>query len=392
VPDEKGLRILDEYFAFRRSPEGRLASQSEDAPPASTNVPGALSPRVLPDNRVALEFAAPEARSVSVEIAGNRYPLQKRADGIWQVITPPQVPGFRYYQMIVDGLRVNDRGSRAFFGTGIHSSAIEIPEPGVDFHLERNVPHGDVRIRTYFSAVTGRWRRSFIYTPPGYDQDTDRRYPVLYLQHGMGSDETAWVFQGNAHLIMDNLIAEGLAVPMIVVMDNGYSSRPPVGPAPPPTGGAVSDFGAFEEVMLKELIPMVDGSFRTLADRGHRAIAGLSMGAGQALRLGFRHPDTFSYLGGFSGSPNGVTGEALDPATAFDGRFRDAAAFDRDYKLLWLGMGSEEALPHPRTIGAFRNMLDAAGVKYTFYTSPGTAHEWLTWRRDLHQFAPLLFR
>jgi len=394
VPNASGVAALDDYFAWRRSAEGRRDAQAQDAPPATTNVPGASSPRVLPDRSVVFELKAPQARSVSVSIGGQTYPLARSTAGdTWGVITPPQVVGFHYYQFVVDGLAVNDPNSHAFFGTGIDSSGIEIPEDGVDFHLPRDGAHGEVRIRSYLSSVTGQWRRSFVYTPPGYDTNPQQRYPVLYLQHGMGEDETGWVFQGHANHILDNLIAAKQAVPMIVVMDNGYASRPAGGgPVAPPAVRVSPDFAAFEDVMLKDVIPMIDRDFRTLTDREHRAVAGLSMGANEALRLGTRHLDHFAWLGGFSGTMNGLETGPLDATTAFGGTFKDGEAFNRKVRLLWLGMGTEEPMPFPASIGAFRRMLDQAGVRYTFYSSPGTAHEWLTWRRDLKEFAPLLFR
>ncbi|MEO6187072.1 MAG: carboxylesterase family protein, partial [Steroidobacteraceae bacterium] len=393
VPDEAGLRILDEYFAWRRTPAGSGAAEVQDAPSASTNVPGASAPRVLPDHSIAFELPAPAAKIVTVDIGGKSIPMQRGGDGVWRVTTPPQVVGFHYYQFVVDGLRMNDPASHAFFGTGIDSSGIEVREDGVDFHLARDVPHGDVRIRPYLSTVTGQWRRAFIYTPPGYDSQPDARYPVLYLQHGMGEDETGWTLQGHANFILDNLIADRKAVPMIVVMDNGYATRPAGGgPVAPPTVGASVDFTAFEDVMVRDVIPMIDRTLRTQADRDHRAVAGLSMGANEALQLGTRHLDLFAWLGGFSGTMNGLSTAPVDAATAFNGVFKDEDAFNRRVRLLWLGMGTEEPLPFPASIGAFRTMLDRAGVKYSFYSSPGTAHEWLTWRRDLREFAPLLFR
>ena len=185
------------------------------------------------------------------------------------------------------------------------------------------------------------------------------RYPVLYLQHGSGEDETGWIFQGHANLILDNLIAEKKAVPMIIVMDNGYASRP-AGPFGPPSAGP-GDFSAFEDVITKEVIPMIDSTFRTIPDRDHRAMAGLSMGANQALHLATDHLDTFAYMAGFSGTMNGLSGDALDPATAFNGIFKDGAAFNEKVKLLWLGMGTEEPDVFHGSIGAFRAMLDKAG-------------------------------
>jgi len=271
------------------------------------------------------------------------------------------------------------------------TSGVEVPEDGVGYYLANDVPHGDVRISTYKSKVTGQWRRAFIYTPPGYDQDTNTRYPVLYLQHGMGEDETGWIFQGRANLILDNLIAAKKAVPMMIVMDNGYASAP-TGPFGPPAPATRPDFASFEKVMLEDVIPMIDADFRTIPDREHRAVAGLSMGANQALHLGTGHLDTFAYMAGFSGTMNGLSADPLDYKTAFDGTFKDAKAFNKMVKLLWLGMGTDELAVFPGAIGAFRAMLDKAGVKYVYFSSPGTAHEWLTWRRDLNDFAPRLFK
>ena len=391
VPNEEGLKALDAYFAWRRSPQGVSASAVEDARPATTNVMDAQYPRILADHRVAFQLKAPEARSVAVDIMHKQYPMTRDADGMWSVTTPPLVEGFHYYQLIVDGVRVNDPGSHAYFGTGKDASGIEVPEDGPDYYLMKDVPHGDVHSRIYHSKITGDWRRCFVYTPPDYDTNLSARYPVLYLQHGMGEDETGWIFQGHANLILDNLIAEKKAVPMIVVMDNGYASRP-AGPFGPPSVRGPGDFTTFEEVITKDLIPMIDSGFRTIPDRDHRAAAGLSMGANQALHLATHNLDTFAYMAGFSGTMNGLSTEALDPATAFNGTFKDGAAFNAKVKLLWIGMGTQEPEPFPGAIGAFRAMLEKAGIKYVFFSSPGTAHEWLTWRRDLNDFAPRLFR
>ena len=391
VPTPEGLEALNAYFAWRRTPEGQDNAELEDAVPASTNVMGAQYPRVLWDNRVAFQLKAPKANSVAVDIGGKQYAMTRASDGVWSGTTPPLVVGFHYYSLVVDGVHVNDPGSHAFFGTGTDASGIEVPEDDADYYLKRDVPHGDVRIRIYHSKITGEWRRCFVYTPPGYDTDLGTRYPVLYLQHGMGEDETGWTFQGHANLILDNLIAEKKAVPMIVVMDNGYASRPAQRFGAASTGPG-ANFSAFEDVMIKEVIPMVDATFRTVPDRDHRAMAGLSMGANEALHLATDHLDTFAYMGGFSGTMNGLSTAPLDPATAFNGIFKDGAAFNEKIKLLWLGMGTKEPNPFPGAIGSFRKMLDQAGVKYVFFSSPGTSHEWLTWRRDLNNFAPRLFR
>jgi para-nitrobenzyl esterase len=390
VPNEEGLKALDAYFAWRRSPEGIRASAVEDARPATTNVMGAQYPRVLPDHSVAFQFKAPSAQSVDVDITGKRFPMTRGADGVWSVTTPPLVVGFHYYALDADGVRMNDPGSHTYFGTGKDTSGLEVPEDGVSYYLAKDVPHGDVRIRIYHSKITGQWRRCFVYTPPDYDSGPNSRYPVLYLQHGSGEDETGWIFQGHANLILDKLIAEKKAVPMIVVMDNGYASVP-AGPFGPPPARA-GDFSTFEDVMTREVIPMIDTTFRTIPDRDHRAMAGLSMGANQALHLATDHLDTFAYMAGFSGTMNGLSAEPLDPATAFNGIFKDGAAFNEKVKLLWIGMGTEEPDFFHGSIGAFRTMLDKAGIKYVYFSSPGTAHEWLTWRRDLNDFAPRLFQ
>ena len=395
VPNETGLKALDSYFAWRRTQEGERTAAIEDALPAKTNVMGAQYPRVLSDKSAIFQIKAPDAQKIEVSVGGGRYSMTRSSDGAWSVVTPPLVEGFHYYQFFVDGVSVNDNGSHAFYGTSKDSSGIEIPEDGVDYYLARDIPHGDVRIRNYLSKVTGQWRRCFVYTPPDYDTNLSARYPVLYLQHGMGEDETGWIFQGHANFILDNLIAQGKAVPMIIVMDNGYASRPgpPAMGAPAAAGrGASGDIGAFEDVITKDVIPMIDLSFRTIADRDHRAMAGLSMGANQALRLATHNLDTFAYMGGFSGTTNGLSTDPLDPATAFDGVFKDGAAFNEKVKLLWLGMGTKEPNPFPGAIGSFRTMLEKGGVKYVFFSSPGTAHEWLTWRRDLNDFAPRLFK
>ena len=249
VPNEEGLKALDAYFAWRRSPEGVRASSVEDAKPATTNVMGATYPRVLADHSVAFQIKAPTAHSVDVDIAHNKYPMTRDADGVWTVTTPPLVEGFHYYALDVDGVRINDPGSHTYFGTSMDASGIEVPEDGVSYSLAKDVPHGDVRIRTYHSKVTGQWRRCFVYTPPEYDSNPSARYPVLYLQHGSGEDETGWIFQGHANLILDNLIAEKKAVPMIIVMDNGYASRSagPFGPSAQRGG----EFSAFEDVMIQ---------------------------------------------------------------------------------------------------------------------------------------------
>lgn len=379
--------ILLSSVALAQTPDGSI--------PASTNVPNAQYPRVYLDGRVTFQLKAPDALKVQVQVPGAKYDLTKSADGVWSVTTPPLVPGFHYYSLLVDGVQVNDPGSQTFYGTGKDASGIEVPEQNVDYYSYKDVPHGDVRIRSYLSKVTGKWRRCFIYTPPDYETNLKQRYPVLYLQHGSGEDETGWVFQGYANLILDNLIAAKKAVPMIIVMDNGYASKPGASTTPN-TGtqgrGPNPATSAFVEVMTTDIIPMIDSTLRTIADREHRAMAGLSMGGNQTFQVTMRNLDKFAYIGGFSGTMNGLSTEPLDPATALDGLFKDGAAVKKKVKLIWIGRGTAEPKPFPAAIGEFRAMLDKAGIPHVYFESPGTAHEWLTWRRSLNDFAPRLFR
>ncbi len=404
VPSEAGLKTLDEYFAWRRTPEGArtipLSGMPGEARAASTNVLGAEYPRVTPDGRASFRFKAPGVQKVQVDITGRKFDMSKDENGMWSGTTAPLVAGFHYYSILVDGTPVNDPGSHTFFGVSKDMSGIEIPEQGVDYYLPKDVPHGQVRTVWYHSSVTQDWRRCLVYTPPDYDVDGAKRYPVLYLQHGSGEDETGWINQGHANFILDNLIAEKRAVPMILVMDKGYATRfgRPAPSAQPPTvvNGQIrapegAGENAFADVLIKDVIPMIDSTFRTLPDRESRAMAGLSMGGNQTMRITTSNLDKFSYIGAFSGTMNGLSTEPLDPVTAFNGLFKEGAAFNEKVKVLWIGMGTEEPNPFPGAIGAFRAMLEKAGIKYVYFSSPGTSHEWLTWRRDLNDFAPRLF-
>jgi len=378
---------------------GMCAGQSnqtavaEDFKPSSVNQPGKQYPQVNSEGRVRVSISAPEAQKVQLDIGAVKYGLTKDEKGVWTGESAPQVEGFHYYQLWIDGAAVPDPGSIYFYGASRWGSGIEIPATDQDFYALKDVPHGKVSQNLYFSRITNSWRRCFVYTPPDYDKNISSRYPVLYLQHGSGEDETGWSVQGKANVILDNLIAERKAVPMIIVMDNGYATKP----SPRQQGTEVAPrgpgaFSAFEEVLLKEIIPMIDDTYRTIPDREHRGMAGLSMGANQTIQITMNNLDKFSYIGGFSGTSNFPSAAELDPATFFNGKFKDGEALNKQIKLFWLGLGTKEPNPFPGSVGAFRNMLDKIGVKYVFYASPGTAHEWLTWRRDLFQFAPLLFR
>jgi enterochelin esterase-like enzyme len=364
----------------------------EDFKPSSTNQPGKQFPQVNSEGRVRTSISAPQALKVQLDIGGVKYDMVKDDKGVWTGESKPLDEGFHYYQLNIDGASVPDPGSLYFYGASRWGSGVEVPAKDEDIYALKDVPHGNVCQHQYFSKITNAWRRYFVYTPPDYNKNTTVRYPVLYLQHGMGEDETGWSNQGRANLILDNLIAEKKAVPLIIVMDNGYASRP--NQTPPESGTLPRGpmFSAFEDVLIKEIIPMIDGTYRTIADREHRAMAGLSMGANQTIQITMNNLDVFSHIGGFSGTSNFPSSEVIDPAIFMNGKFKDDEALKKKIKLFWLGLGTKEPNPFPGSVGAFRAMLDKIGLKYVYYESVGTAHEWLTWKRDLFQFAQLLFR
>jgi enterochelin esterase-like enzyme len=380
------------------------AQESGDFRPAETNVWGAEYPRVDKAGRVELRIKAADAKSVRVNFwSGPKLEMVRQPDGFWSVTTTPLVPGLHYYTILLDGAEVTDLGSHAFFGGGKHASAVEVPEPGSTYYAIQDVPHGQVREVWYFSKVTGSWRRAFVYTPPNYDSQTRTRYPVLYLQHGGGEDETGWIRQGRANFILDNLIAEGSCKPMIVVMAYGYARRagqPAASSAGRPFGSpeaikAMQEMtSAFEDDMTKALIPFIDSTFRTIAARDHRAMAGLSMGGMQTFHVTLNHLDLFSYIGGFSGAAGPLMrGDGkLDLKTDFNGVFADPAAFKKKVRLLWVGVGTEEPERMRAGLQRLHASLKDAGIEHVFYESPGTDHEWQTWRRSLKEFAPRLFR
>jgi enterochelin esterase-like enzyme len=381
--------------------EDKVADGSKPAPPvedfkpAPSNQPGKQYPQVNSERRARFRIVAPDAKSVRVPEWGG-ITLTKGEDGAWVGTTRPLDEGFHYYRINIDGADVPDPGSKFFYGANRWGSAIEIPAHDADFYAVKNVPHGQLRQNLYFSKSTNTTRRCFVYTPPDYDKDTSKRYPVLYLQHGAGEDETGWGSQGHANLIMDNLIAAGKARPFIIVMDNGGGIGPrPGGPGAPGKGGPPAagqkgpgpkgpgkfDFSTFARIMTEELIPYIDSNYRTLADQPHRAMAGLSMGGMQTRQITLANLDKFSHIGMFSGgsiAPN-------DPALA------DPAAFKQKVKVLFVSYGSREA-GGAATAKANHAALEKLGIRSVYYESPDTAHEWQTWRRSLYQFAPLLFQ
>jgi enterochelin esterase-like enzyme len=426
--------LLLAAFACALVSAGAWGQPPADCKPNALNIPNAPYPCIFPDGRVMFRVNAPDAQKVSVRL-GRGLDMTKEADGLWYVTSPPQVVGFHYYTISIDGAVVSDPATRTFFGSGFDNSAIEVPEPDSAYYTHANVPRGQVRQRWYFSKVTGAWRRAYIYTPPDYDSNIKARYPVLYLMHGWGENEQGWHTQGRVDVIMDNLIAEKKARPFIIVMDNLNAVKPgesaalygargtltqavPQPPAPPraagapaapagaapaapagargatpaaPAGARAGGMGplsssVFTEMMLTDLVPMVESVFRVAPGRENRAMAGLSMGGMQTFTTGLTNLDKFAYIGGFSGSSGGRGG--FDPKTSNGGVFADAAAFNKKVKVLFLGIGSAEG----QGTKTFSDQLTQAGINNVYFESPGTAHEWLTWRRCFRDFAPRLFR
>lgn len=365
----------------------------------STTIPDSDFPRLNVDGSATFRVQADQAQKVKLllELGQATYDMTKGQDGYWDVTTKPLLPGFHYYAISVDGFTSNDPGSRVFFAARKEVSGLEIPGPGEDFFAVKDVPHGTVRTQWYFSKTTGETRRIFVYTPPGYDQST-KRYPVLYLQHGYGEDEAGWSDQGHENFILDNLIAAGKADPMIIVNENGMTGvhfvpPPPVHPgtspnAPPPVRAVAHFFmderyAAVDGVISHDLIRYIDAHFRTIPDRDHRALAGLSMGGAQALRIGFNHLDQFSYLGAFSPAI-----DITDTKKDYDGALADPAKVNQQLLLLWIGIGTDDFLHAP--VSESHQVLEKAGIKHVWVESSGS-HVWTVWRKYLADFAPRLF-
>ena len=352
-----------------------------DAKTAETTIPGNEFPKVDGERRAYFRVNAPEAHRVQVDICGKKYDMRRDETGIWCAVTDPLVVGFHYYFINIGGVNVIDPATETFFGCNREAGGIEIPEgPEGDYYRpQQGVEQGQVRSFYYYAQSTSEWRHALVYTPAGYETGK-KRYPVLYLQHGMGEDETGWSKQGHMQHIMDNLIASGEAVPMIVVMESGDVK------APFRREQGFENYGAsFYKVMINDLIPTIDQKFRTLKDRDHRAMAGLSWGGHQTFDMVLNHPELFSYMGAFSGAIFN-----LDVAKAYNGIFTRPDEFNKQIHYLFLSCGSEE-MPRFQT-DKTAEALRAAGIKVDFRISQGTDHEWLTWRRGFSQFVPNLFK
>ncbi|MCC2599204.1 alpha/beta hydrolase-fold protein [Sphingobacterium sp. FBM7-1] len=344
--------------------------------PAETNVRRASYPQVLPNSKVLFKLDAPEAQQVQIDL-GKKYDLEKDGQGMWSVTTDSIGEGFHYYSLLIDGVAVADPASKTFYGMGRMASGIEIPFVGGDYYAIRDVPHGEVRIKRYFSPVTRSWRQCYVYVPSGYDSSGED-YPVLYLMHGGGEDETGWANQGKMDLILDNLIADKKAKPMLVVMLDGNMSGQPFSETP---------LKQFDRELKEVAIPFIEGNFRVKKDANNRALAGLSMGGIQTLYAGVKSTDQFGYLGVFSSGWHANRKELTDPQYRYMAENKDK--INENLKLFWISMGGKEDIAH-NNCQIMMEKFDEMGVKYEYSEYPG-GHTWPVWRMDLFNFAQRLF-
>jgi len=421
-----------QFGAPRENPKvPSVVGAIEDFKPATTNQEGKQYPMVNSQRMVRAQISAPQATFVGLDIAGKIYEMTKDENGLWTGTSEPQDEGFHYYQLNIDGASVPDPGSKYYYGASRWGSGIDIPAADEEIYTVKNVPQGSINEVYYYSTVTEQMRHGYIYLPAEYFKNPNKKYPVLYLQHGMGENETGWSAQGKTGIIMDNLIAEGKAVPFIIFMDNGLNATPahpdttqqnnflgfpgmaqrpgggqrpqgmPQGgmgqrPQGMPQGGpgqggprrggfgrgGFGGFNAFQDVLIKDIIPMVEKNYRVIADSEHRGMAGLSMGGMQTHTITLANPTTFAYVGMFSGG------------TFNTDELKDAADFKKTNKVLFMSAGGRETrmAEGDGSVGKAAENLKAIGINAHSYVSPETAHEWQTWRRSLYQFAQLLFK
>lgn len=351
--------------------------------PAATNIRNGAYPQVTLDSRVIFRTKAPEAKKMQIDL-GKKYDMVKDENGFWTVTTDSIGEGFHYYSLLIDGVAVADPASESFYGMGRMASGIEIPFTGGDYYAVKNVPHGEVRVKKYFSKVTNSWRQCYVYTPPAYDSNAIAKYPVLYLLHGGGEDERGWSQQGKTDLILDNLIAAKKATPMIVVMMDGnfYGA-----------GGGIAGFGEqalnrFENELKQSVIPFIESNFRVEANAANRALAGLSMGGLQTLHAGVRNHTMFSSLGVFSSG--WFANQPALTTPQYDYMKSNAAAINQNIKNFWIAMGGKEDIAY-NNCKVMMAKYDEMGIKYTYTEYPG-GHTWPVWRNNLFNFAQLLFK
>lgn len=377
---KNGLYMFSQ-FLFKPVDPSSFTKYTILGTPAETNIRNAKYPQILPDNRVIFKIKAPEAVKVQIDL-GKKYDMTKDGEGIWNVTTDVINKGFNYYSLLIDGVAVADPASETFYGMGRMVSGIEIPNKEGDFYGLNNVPHGDINVKKYFSRATNSWREMYVYTPPGYDKATVK-YPVLYLLHGGGEDQRGWGAQGKANLILDNLIAENKAKPMVIAMLDGN-----VGNTSGTAGFNENALKAFENELKNGAIPFVENNFKVAADARNRALAGLSMGGLQTLYAGIKNSDMFSSIGVFSSGWWANNPDLSEPQYVFIKN--NAGVINSNIKEIWISMGGKEDI-------AFENCkimlgrFDELGIKYKYSEYSG-GHTWPVWRHDLYKYTQLLFK
>ncbi|MBW8325222.1 MAG: esterase [Prolixibacteraceae bacterium] len=346
--------------------------------PAETNIRSAKYPRILPNGQAVFRIKAPEAAKVQLDL-GKKYDMVKNAEGVWETTTDSLSEGFHYYSLIIDGLAVADPASESFYGMGRMASGIEVPFKGDDYYTVKNVPHGDIRIKRYYSNLTNSWRDFYMYTPPGYDQNSTEKYPILYILHGGGEDQRGWATQGKTDLIIDNLISQKKAVPMLVVMVDGNM---------PSKGFGEEALRLFEKELKQTVVPFVEKNFRVKTDANSRALAGLSMGGLQTLHAGIQNTEMFAYLGVFSSGWWANQPALSDPQYAF--MKENAIRINGNLKQFWISQGGKEDIAW-QNCQIMLKKFDEMKIKYTYSEYPG-GHTWPVWRNNLYNFAQLLFK
>jgi len=355
-----------------------LSYAQQDAQPASSNIRGTKYPQITTGSRAVFKVKAPEVQKMQLDL-GRKYDMVKNGEGVWEVTTDSLTEGFHYYSLIIDGMAVCDPASESFYGMGRMASGIEVPFAGDGYYAEKDVPHGDIRIKRYFSKVTNSWRNFYLYTPPGYDQKTSEKYPVLYILHGGGEDQRGWATQGKTDLILDNLISEKKAVPMLVVMVDGNM---------PVKGFGMEALTTFENELKQSLIPFVESNYRVKTDNNSRALAGLSMGGLQTLHAGVRNTSLFAYLGVFSSGWWANNNELSGPQYEF--MKQNSETINKNLKQFWIAMGGKEDIAW-QNCQIMMAKFDEMKINYTYSEYLG-GHTWPVWRNNLFNFAQLIFK
>lgn len=377
---KNGLYMFSQ-FLFKPVDVSTFSQYTILGSPASTNTRSAKYPQILPDSRVIFRVKAPDAQKIQIDL-GKKYDLAKDTGGYWIGTTDSISEGFHYYSLITDGVVVADPASETFYGMGRMASGIEIPFKGDGYYSLKDVPHGDIRIRKYYSPVTRSWRQFYIYTPPGYDENIDDKYPVLYILHGGGEDERGWASQGKTDIILDNLIAEKKAKPMLIVMMDGNMG-----------GGGIAGFGEqslrmFENEIKQSVMPFIEKNYRTSTAANTKALAGLSMGGLQTLYAGLKNTQIFSYLGVFSSGWWANQPALSNPQYEF--MKNNAATINNNLKSFWIAMGGKEDIAYSNC-KIMLSKFDEMKIKYEYSEYPG-GHTWPVWRNNLYNFAQVLFK